>query len=307
MLVDAGLLSEQQLRVALKEQQRWGGSLGRTVVEMKLVGEPELVRVLAEQLKVAAVNLDAIEIPQSVLAWVTADMADLHAMVPYAQPMKFLDVAMADPTNVGVLDELRTRTKLNIRPALAGPKMIERAIGKYYGRGFSRFYGDIPFALDNEGPALEVEKSTNEPMLDDRLVDDTALPFGSAASPGQARLVDDTALPFGSAASPGQARLVDDTPLPFGSDGEPGVKLRKPVAIAPRTPPVPMSPPTMPQAMPPATPPPVPRPAGNAETAELERRIADLEARVAKQDAIIAKLVSALVEHGLGERADLLR
>jgi cysteine desulfurase / selenocysteine lyase len=45
------------------------------------------------------------------------------------------------------------------------------------------------------------------------MVDNTALPFGSAASPGQARLVDNTALPFGSAASPGQARLVDNVPM----------------------------------------------------------------------------------------------
>ncbi|HEY6034637.1 MAG TPA: hypothetical protein VIV58_10270 [Kofleriaceae bacterium] len=250
MLVDAGLVSEQQLRVALKEQQRWGGSLGRTVVEMKLVGEPDLVRVLADQLKVAAIDLDAIEIPQSVLAWVTADMADLHAIVPYAQPMKFLDVAMADPTNATVLDELRTRTKLNIRPALAGPKMIERAIGKYYGRGFSRFYGDIPLALDSVGPALEVEKSDHEPVLDDLLVDD------------------------------------------------PGGVVKKPM------PPVSKPAPPLPVAA--KAPPPVPRPAGS-ETAGLERRIADLEARVAKQEAIIAKLVAALVEHGLGDRADLLR
>ena len=249
MLVDAGLVSEQQLRVALKEQQRWGGSLGRTVVEMKLVGEPDLIRVLAEQLKVAAVDLDAIEIPQSVLAWVPADMADLHALVPYAQPMKFLDVAMADPTNVTVLDELRTRTKLNIRPALAGPKMIERAIGKYYGRGFSRFYGDIPLALDSVGPALEVEKSDHEPVLDDLLVE----------------------------------------------DGEPGVKLKRS-----SPPPKPTPPPVAAKA-----PPPVPR--APSETTGLERRIAELEARVARQEATIAKLVTALVDHGLGDRADLLR
>jgi type IV pilus assembly protein PilB len=149
MLIEAGLLTEQALRVALNEQNRWGGSLGRTVVEMKLVSEVELVRVLAQQLKVETVDLDAIEITQAVLANITADFADLHAIVPYAQPMKFLDVAMTDPTNTAVLDELRMRTKLNIRPALAGPKMIERAIGKYYGRGFSRFYGDIPLADRN--------------------------------------------------------------------------------------------------------------------------------------------------------------
>jgi type IV pilus assembly protein PilB len=183
MLIEAGLLTEQALRVALNEQNRWGGSLGRTLVEMKLVSELELVRVLANQLKVEAVDLDAIEIPQAVLAHVTADFADLHALVPFAQPMKFLDVAMTDPTNTTVLDELRTRTKLNIRPALAGPKMIERAIGKYYGRGFSRFYGDIPLALDSIGPELTVEKSDNEPMLDDLLVEEAPIVYPATPKP----------------------------------------------------------------------------------------------------------------------------
>jgi Type II secretion system (T2SS), protein E, N-terminal domain len=245
MLIEAGLLTEQALRVALNEQNRWGGSLGRTVVEMKLVSEVELVRVLAQQLKVETVDLDAIEITQAVLANITADFADLHAIVPYAQPMKFLDVAMTDPTNTAVLDELRMRTKLNIRPALAGPKMIERAIGKYYGRGFSRFYGDIPLALDTVGPELHVEKSDNEPKLDDLLVE----------------------------------------------DGDPGVRLRAPVPIKIAPPPVP-------------GPPPIPKSGASAEVAALERRIAQLETIIAKQDVTIGKLVTTLVDHGMGSRED---
>ena len=71
------------------------------------------------------------------LELVPAELAQQHTLVPFAQPMKFLDVAMADPTNLGIIDELRIRTQLNIRPYLAGPKMIERAIGKYYARGFA--------------------------------------------------------------------------------------------------------------------------------------------------------------------------
>jgi hypothetical protein len=74
--------------------------------------------------------------------------------------MKFLDVAMADPTNLGVIDELRIRTQLNIRPYLAGPKMIERAIGKFYKRGFGRMYRrdvDVPMdtgdVISHIGPA----------------------------------------------------------------------------------------------------------------------------------------------------------
>jgi hypothetical protein len=136
MLVEAGVLSERGLTMALNEQRRWGGTLGRLVVDLKLVSEPELVRVLAQQLSLPTIDLDRMAIHQTVLDLVPSELAQQHNVLPFAQPMKFLDVAMADPTNLGLLDELRIRTQLNIRSYLAGPKMIERAIAKHYGRGF---------------------------------------------------------------------------------------------------------------------------------------------------------------------------
>ena len=160
MLIEAGVLSEAALRTALAEQRRWGGSLGRALVEMKLIGEAELVRVLAVQLKVPTIDLDAIDIPNSVTELVPADLAQQHALIPFAQPMKFLDVAMADPTNEGILDELRIRTRLNIRPHLVGPKAIERAIGKYYQRGFSPYRrGDasVTMPVETYGGAIELD------------------------------------------------------------------------------------------------------------------------------------------------------
>jgi type IV pilus assembly protein PilB len=136
LLIESGLINETQLRMALNEQKRWGGTLGRTLVEMKLVNEAELVRALSRQLNLPMIDLDKLDIPHAVIELVTGDLAQQHNLVPFAQQMKFLDVAMADPTNIGILDEMTIRTKLNIRPYLAGPKMIERAIGKYYGKGF---------------------------------------------------------------------------------------------------------------------------------------------------------------------------
>src|SRR6185503_13327997 len=126
------------LRMALAEQRRWGGTLGKTLVEMKVIGEAELVRVLSAQLGMEAVDLDHMDIHPTVLELVPGEFAEQNSVVPFAQPMKFLDVAMAEPTNIGIIDELRIRTQLNIRPYLAGPKMIERAIGKHYRRGFAR-------------------------------------------------------------------------------------------------------------------------------------------------------------------------
>ena len=138
MLVEAGVLSEQGLRTALNEQRRWGGTLGKTLIEMKLLSESELVRVLSLQLSLPTIDLDNLDIHPTVLELVPGELAEQNNVVPFAQPMKFLDVAMADPTNLGLIDELRIRTQLNIRPYLAGPKMIERAVAKHYRRGFGR-------------------------------------------------------------------------------------------------------------------------------------------------------------------------
>ena len=133
MLIEAGAIDEAALRSALADQRRWGRPLGRTLVELRLIREDDLVRVLGQQLGLPSVDLDKVKIPKSVTDLVSSDLAYQHNIMPFAQPMKFLDVAMLDPTNLGIIDELRIRTQLNIRAYLAGPKMIERALEKYYG------------------------------------------------------------------------------------------------------------------------------------------------------------------------------
>lgn len=137
MLVEAGVIDAGSLRAALAEQQRWGGTLGRQLIEMRLLDENTLVATLSAQLNLPSVDLDQVQIPANVLALVPGDLCEHHSIVPFAQPFKFLDVAMSDPTNLGIIDELRIRTQLNVRQYLAGPKMIERALRTHYNRGLA--------------------------------------------------------------------------------------------------------------------------------------------------------------------------
>jgi type IV pilus assembly protein PilB len=138
MLIEAGLLDQTGLRAALVEQRRWGGPLGRILIDMKLVNEDQLVAALSRQLGIPTIDIDKMSIAPSIIDLVPGELAEQHSLVPFAQPMKFLDVAMSDPTNLGIIDELRIRTQLNVRPYLAGPKALERAIAHYYGRGFGQ-------------------------------------------------------------------------------------------------------------------------------------------------------------------------
>jgi type IV pilus assembly protein PilB len=135
ILIQAGVLDTPGLHAALAEQRRWGGQLGRTLIEMKLVTEEALVQALSHQLNFPTVNLDAVEIAQNVLELVPGELAEQHNLIPFHREGKFLDVAMSEPTDLGVIDEIRIRTQLNVRWYLAGPKMIERALARWYGRG----------------------------------------------------------------------------------------------------------------------------------------------------------------------------
>ena len=132
ILIQAGVLDEMKLRAALGQQQQWGGPLGKILIDMKFVTEEALVQALSRQLNFPAVNLEGREISPRALELVTVETCEQHQLIPLAIDGKFLDVAMADPTNLSIIDELRIKTRLNVRAYLAGPRTIDRAIQEHY-------------------------------------------------------------------------------------------------------------------------------------------------------------------------------
>jgi hypothetical protein len=148
ILMQAGVLNENGLRSALVEQRRWGGQLGRILIEMKLVSEDVLVQALSHQMNFPVVNLEQVEFDPELLDLIPGELAEQHSIIPFKVEGNFLDVAMSDPTNLGIIDELRIRTRLNVRTYLAGPRAIEKAMGRFYGRGL----GVISEPLGDRGP-----------------------------------------------------------------------------------------------------------------------------------------------------------
>ncbi|MCB9556839.1 MAG: hypothetical protein H6707_12100 [Deltaproteobacteria bacterium] len=134
LLVATGLLDEHQLRAALGEQRKFGRPLGRVLVDMGLVQEMAIVNVLSQQLNIPMIDLGTTRPRADALEQLDARFCDKHCCIPIAyQPSgKFLDVAMADPTNPAVYDEIRVLTRCNVRPYLAAPTAIEGAINSYY-------------------------------------------------------------------------------------------------------------------------------------------------------------------------------
>jgi type IV pilus assembly protein PilB len=137
ILMDAGLLTETQLRSALAEQRKWGGKLGHTLVQMGFVDESSMVHALSRQLHIPAVDLDALEPPAHVLQLFRVEIAERYGVFPIAADPahKTLTLASSDPTNVEALQELAFHTNQKIHVVVSSASSIERALRKHYHGG----------------------------------------------------------------------------------------------------------------------------------------------------------------------------
>jgi type IV pilus assembly protein PilB len=131
ILVDEGLISEEQLAMALGEQQRRGRSLGRVLIDLGLVKEPDLVAALAMKIGLEFVDLSDYPVDPSAAALVPEQVARRYRALPIGYDNGRLVVAMSDPANVFALDDIRTITRMDIKPVVATSSDIEAAIRKY--------------------------------------------------------------------------------------------------------------------------------------------------------------------------------
>jgi Type II secretion system (T2SS), protein E, N-terminal domain len=215
ILIDAGVLTADQLKTALVEQKRWGGPIGRVLVDMRMVPEEVMVQAVSRQLKLPAVNLDAFQVDPTVRDLVPGEFAEQHSVIPLEVQGKFLDVAMSDPTNLGVIDELRIRTRLNIRSYLCGPKAMDRALARFYNRGVA--------TLD-QGEQLRQASTTG-----------LTPPFGEAqAAARQPRQTSGLTPPFGEPVTPSPAAARRAQQFEFAHSGDTGVGSRDLVALTER-------------------------------------------------------------------------
>jgi type IV pilus assembly protein PilB len=165
MLVEQGAIDDVQLSAALGHQKRWGGKLGQTLVDLRIVPEPVVVDALARSLDCEPVSVAALANPSpDAVRLVPADLARRHQILALELVSDGLVVASADPWNVAALDEVRFRTGRRLKVRLAGARALARAIERAY--------------LDQELPALDLD----EVVLDDDLPGSPFVVERSAAS-----------------------------------------------------------------------------------------------------------------------------
>lgn len=138
ILTELGVISEHQLQAALEHQKRYKDKikLGASLVSMGFVNEKKLTEVLSRYLNIPMVNLGLETITPDILHLVAVDVAERFQIMPFKvfeeNRKKILGLAMADPTNLEPIDVIQFSTSLNIRPFVAAPSDIDRAIQHYY-------------------------------------------------------------------------------------------------------------------------------------------------------------------------------
>jgi type IV pilus assembly protein PilB len=137
VLVAGGVLTDAQLEDALRAQKEETGRrrrLGEVITALGLADEVQIARAVSDQLGLPFIDLGSLPVPDETLAVLPRNVALRHGAVPISLAHDVLTVAVADPTNVLALDDIRLATKLSqIRTAVATASDVQEAVNRYYG------------------------------------------------------------------------------------------------------------------------------------------------------------------------------
>jgi type IV pilus assembly protein PilB len=132
MMIARGLITHEQLEIALDHQRASGKLMGEILVELGHLEALDLTRILAERRGYQFVDLRDRAVDLTLMELVPEEVARRYSALPLAHQDDHVVVAMAQPENVFALDDLRVLTELPVFPVMAEPAQIEEAITRCY-------------------------------------------------------------------------------------------------------------------------------------------------------------------------------
>jgi len=133
LLLKEKLLNSEQLESVLEFQKNNEVPTGTAVVSLGYISEEEMAQALSRQLGYPYINLDQFEVYPDVINIIPVEIAKSSLVMPIHRIRSFLTLAMVDPTDLDVIEDIRFRTGLSIQPVIASETGITNAIRKYYG------------------------------------------------------------------------------------------------------------------------------------------------------------------------------
>jgi len=133
LLVEDGIITQAQLGEALEVQRAKGDKLGTVLIGKGFLTEERILQFLSKQCGISYITISGMpEIPPEVIATVPEDIARQHTLIPFNKTSDRITIAVADPLNVLILDDLKMMTGCDVRAALASETEILTALDKYY-------------------------------------------------------------------------------------------------------------------------------------------------------------------------------
>lgn len=171
LLVRSRRISLEQLKAAQDTQKKDGVSLGYALAKMGFISDQEITQFLSQQYRVQAIDLSEYEIDPDVLKLITQEVCTRHKIIPVSRAGASLIVAMADPSNLHAIDDIKFLTGYNVEPVVASEAAIQTAIERYYAApeinydeimdGFDE--GDIEVAGDEDDVNLvDLERASGD-------------------------------------------------------------------------------------------------------------------------------------------------
>ena len=137
LLVNSGVLSNEQLQQALDNPARQGKKLGEFLVDEGIVSEDDLAKALSRQLDLDMIDLQSVNVDKEVLNLVPVNVLKKNKIFPFAYKennFNVLMVAMADPLDYNAIDDINIITNFQVEPVVATTRSIMLAIDKYFGQ-----------------------------------------------------------------------------------------------------------------------------------------------------------------------------
>lgn len=164
LLINQGIITEEQLQKGLEIQKENGCKLGEALVEGNIVAEETIVKILGEQLRLAYVDLSNAKIEEEILELVPSALLKKHMMIPfeYAEDNpNVIRVAMVDPLDIEAVDDINIVTNLQVETVITTRRSLNMALDKYFGQ--KEVYSAVDeYAKEKEAKIEESEELYNE-------------------------------------------------------------------------------------------------------------------------------------------------
>ena len=164
LLVREKRISLEQLREAQKHQKDDNISLGYALARLGAISDQEITDFLSEQYRVQSIDLSEYDIDREILKLISPQVCERHKIIPVSRAGSSLIVAMADPSNLNAIDDVKFLTGYNVEPVVSSESAILSALEKAYAQP-EISYDDIMEGFDES----EIEVATGED--DDDLLD----------------------------------------------------------------------------------------------------------------------------------------